>query len=40
MIDVLYADAAVQHIQQFEAGDYLVLEAAGGGGKCVLRYLP
>lgn len=31
-ITVIYADAAVQHIEEFETGDELVLHPAGGGG--------
>lgn len=31
-LTVIYADAAVAHIERFEMGDELVLHAAGGGG--------
>lgn len=31
-ITVIYADAAVQHVEEFETGDELVLHPAGGGG--------
>jgi len=31
-ITVIYADSAVAHIEEFETGDELVLNAAGGGG--------
>lgn len=32
MITVIYADAKVAHVEVFETGDELVLNAAGGGG--------
>jgi predicted metal-dependent peptidase len=31
-ITVIYADAAVQHVEEFETGEELVLHPAGGGG--------
>lgn len=31
-ITVIYADAAVQHVEEFETGDELMLHPAGGGG--------